>query len=106
MCLCGSTRFKAAFEEAARSETLAGRVVLSVGVFGHQEASPLPDHVKVELDRLHLEKIDLADEVLVEIGCTSVSSTSQRNSGLPQSSSLAISLRAVPITCDRVKYSS
>lgn len=65
VCLCGSTRFKAAFEEANRRETLAGRVVLSVGVFGHCEAEPLMPEVKAELDALHLKKIDLAEEILV-----------------------------------------
>lgn len=39
VCLCGSTRFREAFEQAARRETLAGNIVLSVGLFGHQEAS-------------------------------------------------------------------
>jgi hypothetical protein len=29
-------------------ETLAGRIVLSVGVFGHQEAAPLSTEVKAE----------------------------------------------------------
>jgi hypothetical protein len=65
VCLCGSTRFKAAFEEANRRETLAGRVVLSVGVFGHCEADPLLPEVKTQLDALHLKKIDLAQEILV-----------------------------------------
>lgn len=37
VCLCGSTRFKEAFVEANRCETLAGRIVLSVGLFGHSD---------------------------------------------------------------------
>jgi hypothetical protein len=65
VCLCGSTRFKGAFEDANRRETLAGRIVLSVGVFGHCEAEPLRPAVKAELDELHLRKIDRADEILV-----------------------------------------
>ena len=34
VCLCGSTRLKEAFEEANRRETLGGKIVLSVGLFG------------------------------------------------------------------------
>ena len=65
VCLCGSTRFKQAFLDANRSETLAGRVVLSVGLFGHEEGIDMAGPVKAMLDRLHLAKIDMADEVLV-----------------------------------------
>jgi hypothetical protein len=64
VCLCGSTRFKKEFEQAAKQETLAGKIVLSVGYFGHQEQVPPTEDQKRLLDRLHLEKILLADEVL------------------------------------------
>jgi len=63
--LCGSTRFKDVFIQANRSETLAGRIVLSVGMFWHDEGIDMDDPVKAMLDRLHFAKIDLADEVLV-----------------------------------------
>lgn len=33
--LCGSTRFKDAFLEAQKRLTLAGNIVISVGLFGH-----------------------------------------------------------------------
>jgi hypothetical protein len=65
VCLCGSTRFLDAFREANRTETLAGRIVLSVGMFGHHEGLDMDGPVKAMLDRLHLAKIDLADEVLI-----------------------------------------
>ena len=65
VCLCGSTRFPGAWEAAARRETLAGRIVLSVGMFGHQEGLDMAGPVKAGLDGLHKRKIDLADEVLV-----------------------------------------
>lgn len=65
VCLCGSTRFKEAFEKAARDETLAGRVVLSVGMFGHVEELDMAGSVKRQLDKLHLFKVELADEVLI-----------------------------------------
>ncbi len=63
--LCGSTRFPDAWAAAQRSETLAGRIVLSVGLFGHQEAMDMEGPVKAGLDVLHLRKIDMSDEVFV-----------------------------------------
>lgn len=60
--LCGSTRFSGAFLTAQRDETLAGKIVLTVGLFGHQEGL---GPVKTMLDELHFRKIDLADEVFV-----------------------------------------
>lgn len=76
VCLCGSTRFYDAFQLANFRETMAGKIVLSVGFYPH--ASPdqwaVREHgevvgvtpaQKAELDTLHLDKIDLADEILV-----------------------------------------
>lgn len=48
-----------------RDETLAGKIVLSVGLLGHQEGLDMDGPIKAMLDELHLRKIDLADEVLV-----------------------------------------
>jgi nucleoside 2-deoxyribosyltransferase len=64
VCLCGSTRFRAEIAEANRAATMAGKIVLAPGVFGHA-GDPLTDEDKARLDRLHLAKIDMADEVLV-----------------------------------------
>jgi hypothetical protein len=64
VCLCGSTRFKEAFEEANKRETLKGNIVLSVGWYGHCEDTPISPKQKVELDKLHFDKIRLADEVI------------------------------------------
>lgn len=61
VCLCGSTRFVAEYEIANAEETLAGRIVLSSGVF----APDLSDETKAMLDELHKRKIDIADEILV-----------------------------------------
>lgn len=63
--LCGSTRFKKQYEDAAREETLAGNIVLSVGMFGHQEGIDMEGQVKKMLDELHLRKIDCSDGILV-----------------------------------------
>jgi hypothetical protein len=72
VCLCGSTRFSDAFREANLNETLAGRIVLTIGcdtksdadLFGNLPAADLAA-MKADLDQLHLRKIDLADEVLI-----------------------------------------
>jgi cell division protein FtsB len=72
VCLCGSTRFYEAFVAANFHETMAGKIVLSVGFFLHRpemipihgEAVGITSEEKVMLDELHLRKIDLADEVL------------------------------------------
>ena len=66
VCLCGSGRFKDAFEEAEYEETLAGRIVLTIGCNTKDIArSRELAHHKPMLDELHLRKIDLADEVLI-----------------------------------------
>lgn len=67
VCLCGSTRFKQQFIEANFRETMAGKIVLTVGWFSHADAdihTPTPEE-KARLDRLHLMKVSIADEVLV-----------------------------------------
>jgi hypothetical protein len=71
VCLCGSTRFYPAFQDENYRETMAGRIVLSVGFYPHAQAEAhgeergcTPEQ-KAALDELHKRKIDLADEVLV-----------------------------------------
>ena len=64
VCLCGSTRFREIFEEANKLETLAGKIVLTVGFFAHGGDGEPTEEQKKTLDELHLRKIDLADEVL------------------------------------------
>lgn len=66
VCLCGSTKFRDQFMHANYEETMAGRIVLSVGFFMHQNGAVAINEVqKRDLDNLHFRKIDLADEVLV-----------------------------------------
>ena len=65
VCLCGSTRFQQTFINANRDETIKGNIVLSVGMFGHQEGLDMNGELKQRLDELHKRKIDLCDEVLV-----------------------------------------
>ncbi len=68
--LCGSTRFYPAFQEANFNETMAGRIVLSVGFYPHNakvhgEGVGITPAQKEGLDILHKKKIDLSDEILV-----------------------------------------
>jgi hypothetical protein len=72
VCLCGSTRFSEAFQKANLEETLAGRIVLTIGCDMRSDAALFEamtdderEAVKARLDDLHLRKIDLADEVLI-----------------------------------------
>lgn len=72
VCLCGSTRFSEAYQQANLHETLAGRIVLTIGcdmksdsaLFENKTPAEL-ETIKRDLDKLHLSKIDLADEVLI-----------------------------------------
>ncbi len=71
VCLCGSTRFGKAFADANLRETLAGRIVLTIGcnmrdddLFAALDPEELR-RIKLDLDELHKRKIDLADEILV-----------------------------------------
>ena len=66
--LCGSTRFKEDFIEAQESLTLAGNIVISVGLFGHADgkySNAITSDVKTMLDDMHKRKIDMADEIFV-----------------------------------------
>ncbi len=69
--LCGSTRFYREFQRANYEETMAGRIVLSVGFYWHASVEThgeqwgcTPEQ-KVALDWLHFRKIELSDEILV-----------------------------------------
>lgn len=64
--LCGSTRFKEQFLEPQKRLTLEGRIVISVGLFGHSgDDEAWKPGTKEMLDDMHLRKIDLADEIFV-----------------------------------------
>lgn len=68
VCLCGSTRFYDAFQEANFQQTMDGNIVLTVGFYASQDGLR-PEGVtaeeKEQLDELYRRKIDLADEILV-----------------------------------------
>ena len=69
--LCGSTRFYEQFQKAYYEETMAGKIVLSVGFYVHSSEQAHGENVgcseyqKRELDYLHKDKILMSDEILV-----------------------------------------
>lgn len=64
--LCGSTKFKEEFIQAQKELTLAGNIVISVGLFGHSGDNEVwTDKTKEMLDDMHKRKIDLADAIMV-----------------------------------------
>ena len=66
--LCGITRFKGEFIEIQEKLTLESCVVISVGLFGHSDYkydNVITESVKITLDDIHKQKIDMADEVFV-----------------------------------------
>lgn len=68
--ICGSMSFEREMREAAVTESLSGAIVL-LPLVNMRESDPrwadpaIAARVKADLDRLHLAKIDAADEVLV-----------------------------------------
>ncbi len=72
VCLCGSSRFYAEFQQANYDQTMRGEIVLSIGFYphavaqaGHGEGVGHDSEQKRMLDELHKRKVDLADYVLV-----------------------------------------
>ena len=69
--LCGSTRFHKEFQEANYEETMAGKIVLSVGFYLHSQKENHGENVgcteeqKKDLDLLHFDKIAMSSEILV-----------------------------------------
>ena len=71
--LCGSTRFKDEFMEVQKRLTLAGNIVISVGLFGRSGDNEVWEDMdegtltrtKEMLDDMHKRKIDIADEIFV-----------------------------------------
>lgn len=64
--LCGSTKFKDEFIQIQKELTLAGNIVVSVGLFGHSgDKEVWENNTKQILDDMHKAKIDLADEIFV-----------------------------------------
>lgn len=72
VCLCGATCFWRTFQLASLQETLAGKIVLSIAAANNTYSEHVGnmsqdefEKVQQDLDELHLQKIRLADEVLI-----------------------------------------
>ena len=64
--LCGSTRFKDDFLAMQKELTLQGKIVISVGLFGHSgDTEVFTEGTKEMLDDMHKRKIDMADTIFV-----------------------------------------
>lgn len=65
--LCGSTKFKNEFIMVQKKLSMKGYVVLTVGLFGHSGDGEVftTEGVKEMLDKVHLRKIDMSDEIFV-----------------------------------------
>jgi hypothetical protein len=71
--LCGSTKFKDAFEEQRKKLSLEGYVVISLGTFEHSgdkevwEGKPEGTYTETKnmIDDMHYQKIDMADKIMV-----------------------------------------
>ena len=63
ICICASTKFKDVVIQHAKEQTLMGNIVLCSHIFSHS-GDEITEKEKELLDRLHLEKIDMCDEVL------------------------------------------
>jgi hypothetical protein len=61
----GSSKFKAEQLGITQRETLCGRIVLVTGFWHHVDMVPIDEEVKKFLDRLMLDKIAMATEVIV-----------------------------------------
>lgn len=87
--LCGSTKFKKEFLSVLQRFTLEGKIVLTVGAFGHADNIRITDEQKQMLDALHLKKIDMSDSIyVIDVGGYIGESTSReiayaKSKGIP-----------------------
>lgn len=63
--LCGSTKFKSSFETMNLNLTLNDKIVLQPGCFAHADNISITEDQKLKLDKLHFEKIDISDCIVV-----------------------------------------
>lgn len=63
--LCGSSRFKELFRKFEKKFTLEGNLVISLNIFTHYDNISLTNNQKLLLDKIHREKIKLANKVFI-----------------------------------------
>jgi len=89
--LCGSTKFKKQFLEVQKRLSLEGKIVISVGLFGHADSEGLSVEQKTMLDEIHLRKIDMADRVYVIDVNEYIGESTQREIAYAESKGIPIS---------------
>jgi hypothetical protein len=65
VCLVGSTKFKEEYEKANRIESGKGNIVLTVAMYGHVQGLDMNSEEKKVFDEVHMDKIKMANEILV-----------------------------------------
>jgi hypothetical protein len=63
--LCGSSAFRKQHEEVQARLTLEGKIVIPMGLYGHEVGMDMEGSVKKMLDELHLRKIDYSHSIFV-----------------------------------------
>lgn len=63
--LCGSIKFKDKFIEIQEKLTLEGNIVLTPNFFNNIKKENIDEKTKNMLDKMHKQKIDMSDEILV-----------------------------------------
>jgi hypothetical protein len=63
--LCGSSAFRKQHEEVQARLTLEGKIVIPMGLYGHEVGIDMEGPVKKKLDELHLRKIDYSHSIFV-----------------------------------------
>lgn len=63
--LCGSIKFKDKFIEVQEKLTLEGNIVLTPNFFNNIKKENIDEKTKNMLDKMHKQKIDMSDEILV-----------------------------------------
>jgi hypothetical protein len=63
--LCGSTKFKSSFDNMNLFLTLNNKMVLQPGCYAHADKIDITEEQKINLDKLHKEKIDISDCIIV-----------------------------------------
>lgn len=65
ICLCGSNRFEEAFKKANKEESAKGHIVVTIANLNSSGYLNVQITDKKEADQLQLDKVELADEILV-----------------------------------------
>ena len=65
IALCGSIKFKEKFIKVQEKLTLENNIVLTPNFFNTIKKEDIKEETKEMLDKMHKQKIDISDEILV-----------------------------------------